>query len=346
MNLRISPLLNVSILMGLGKGFSVFYFVLLPVFYAEKIITAQEIGIIGAIFIALVIVGALVVARWLHSLETKKLLQLSSLIAIFSSCILLIGVTHNNVNNLIISYSIMGLASGTAMSAINALSAQVTKRGDRYKSLAKVSISMDIVRIVFPVIVSGAILLGNSSTAIFFIIIAALVLFFLSSILSTEQTAESQNMPKITESISSNKNFLYVLSIEFFDSFSSSQLFVFLPLIFLAKGYSLQSSLLLQSFIFLGYIAGRWLVSVLAKRYSGMKAVSLAEIGMVFTIIFLLMIHNILLLYLLTFILGIFVRGTSPAIKALAFDTLAEGQMKKGSAIHVVAGDSGSVVRI
>ncbi|HSA84245.1 MAG TPA: hypothetical protein VLF20_05190, partial [Patescibacteria group bacterium] len=103
MRLRISPLLNVSILMALGKGFSIFYFILLPVFYAEKIITAQEIGIIGAIFIVLVIVGALVVARWLHKLETKKLIQFSSLIALFSTFILLVGALQKDVTLLIIA---------------------------------------------------------------------------------------------------------------------------------------------------------------------------------------------------------------------------------------------------
>lgn len=343
MKFKISPLLNVAVLMGLGKGFSIFYFILLPVFYAEKVITAEGIGIIGAIFIVLVIMGAIFVARWLHRIKTKKLLQLSSIFAIIASCILLVGVQQKNVNILFISYSIMGLAAGITMSGINALAAQITTRGDRYTSFALFGMSMDVVRIIFPVLVSGTVILGNSSLAIFLIIIAVIIFFFLSSLFPSGQISNT-DQTTITKNILGNKNFLYVLSIEFFDSFSSSQLFVFLPLLFLAKGYSLQSSLLLQTSIFLGYIAGRWFVSFLAKRYSGMKAISYAEIGMVLAIVLLLLANNILLLYLLSFILGIFVRGTSPAIKALAFDTLQDIQMKKGSAIHVVAGDSGSAL--
>ena len=347
MRFRIPPLLNISILMALGKGFSVFYFVLLPVFYAEKLITTEEIGIIGAIFIVLVIVGAIFVARSLHKLETKKLLQLSAVIAACSSVILLIGVEQKNLNLLLTSYAIMGVAVGTAMSGINALSAQATTRGNRFKSFAMVSMSMDIVRIVFPLVVSGAIILGNSTTAILFIIIVAIILFIFSSIHPSIATLENEQTSEVKESVKniiSNKNFLYVLVIEFFDSFASSQLFVFLPLLFLAKGYPLESSLLLQSFIFLGYIAGRWFVSFLAKMYSGVRAISYAEIGMVVAIILLLVVQNIWMLYVLSFILGIFTRGTSPAIKALAFDTLNDAQVKRGSAIHVVAGDSGSAL--
>lgn len=344
MKLRISPLLNVAILMALGKGFSIFYFILLPVFYAEKLIDAKIIGVLGAIFIALTIVGALFVARSLHKLETKKLLQLSSIAAIIASCILLVGTQQKNINILFISYGIMGTAVGTALSGINALAAQITTRGERYTAFAILGVSMDIVRIVFPVLVSGAVLLGNSALAIFLIIFAGVILFLLSSKLQSGQTSETYQVSPVTEKIRSNKNFLYILSIEFFDSFCSSQLFVFLPLLFLAKGYSLASSLLLQTAIFLGYIAGRWVVSFLAKRYSGIRAVSYAEIGMVFAIVLLLLVQDLWLLYFLSFVLGIFARGTSPAIKALAFDTLQEAQMKKGSAIHVIAGDSGSAL--
>src|SRR6185437_13373187 len=49
-------------------------------------------------------------------------------------------------------------------------------------------------------------------------------------------------------------------------------------------------------------------------------------------------------LYILTWLLGVFARGTSPVIKALAFDSLHESHMKQGSALHVVAGDSGSAL--
>ncbi|HXS15252.1 MAG TPA: MFS transporter [Candidatus Saccharimonadales bacterium] len=344
MNLKNKPLLSLYILQPIVKGFSVFYFVLLTIFYAEKLISAAELGYIGGLFIILLIFGAVIVSRFLHTMETKKLLQLSSLVSLLASCLLLLGAIEKNVLFLIISYCFMGLSCGTATSGVNALAAAVTLRGDRYKSLANLGMLTDIVRIVFPLLVSGSLVLGSSRFAIMLIILAAGIFFIFSFMLSHLEPPQERISIDVGEGVRKNRNFLYVLSLEFLDSFASSQLFVFLPLIFLAKGYSLESSLVLQSLVFLGYLCGRWFIVILVKKYSGTKAVSYAEFGMVISIIFLLFAKDLVLLYTLCFILGIFTRGTSPAIKALAFDSLTQHQMKKGSALHVVAGDSGSAL--
>lgn len=325
------------------KGFSIFYFVMLPVFYAEKRIDSTQVGYIGALFIAMLIIGALSVAKWLHNLETKKLLQLSALLAIVMSITLLTSTFFNNIYLLIFSYTFMGLAVGTAISGVKVVAADVTVKGDRYKSLAQLHMFTDLIRITFPLIVSACILLGASSAAIFLIIFTAAAFFLLTLNISSVTTQEVQTSLNI-ESVKKNKNFLYLLFIEFLDSLSSSQLFVFLPLLFLAKGHSLQSSLLLQSFIFIGYISGRWLIGLLSKKYSGLKTIGYAEICMVIAILIILFVNNIFILYFLSFALGMFARGTSPAIEALTFDSLEENQIKKGTAIHIAVGDSGSAL--
>ncbi len=337
-------LTSLYVMQALAKGFSVFYFVMLPVFYAEKLITSKEIGYIGALFIGLLIIGALVVARWLHGLETRTLLLLASFVSIFASIILMTGSINDNLALITVSFGVMGLAVGTAMSGVNVVAASLTKRGDRYKSLAKLGMLTDVVRIVFPIVVAGAVVVGASNAAIGLIIIASIVFLLFSRSLPRSLHSKSGVTATAAESVRRNKPFQFVLSLEFLDSFSSSQLFVFLPLVLLAKGYSLENSLILQSFIFLGYLSGRWLVGFLAKRYSGAKAIAYAEIGMVASIVFILVVKQLWLLYLLSFMLGICARGTSPAIKALAFDSLSDEQMKKGSAMHVVAGDSGSAI--
>lgn len=336
-----TPLVNLALLQALVKGFSIFYFVLLPVFYAQKFITVVQLGYIGALFIMFLIIGAVVVARWLHKLKTKNLIQLASCIALFSSFMLFF---YDNLFLLLLSYSSMGLAAGIGLSGVNAVAAHITTRGDRYQALSQIGILMDVLRILFPIFVSGAIVAGSLHAAFLVIVITTiLVLAFSFRIPQMQSTVEDiQTMP--TESIRKNKNFLYVLRLEFLDSFSSGQLFVFLPLLFLAKGYSLENSILLQSFIFLGYLSGRLLMGSFAKRYSGIKTVAYAEIGMVISIILLLVFRDLWVLYVLSFLLGIFARSTSPIIKALAFDSLSEYHMKKGSAIHVVAGDSGAAL--
>jgi MFS family permease len=337
--------LNLCVLQVLSKGFNVFYFVLLTVFYAGGLITSDQLGYIGAIFIGLLIVGAVFVARWFHSLSTKRLLQLASWVSIISTALLFVGAVQRSLAIIIASYAVMGLCVGIAMSGVNAVAAGLTKKGERFKSLAHLAMLTDIARMVFPVLVAGMVSIGQSNGAVVIIVVAAAIFLVFSSGLPTSihgPDGRPTDQVEQVDDIGTNKAFLFVLSMEFFDSFSSSQLFVFLPILFLGKGFSLENSLVLQSFIFVGYLSGRMVVTNLAKRYDGMRAIAITEIGMVFCIVALLTATQLWALYLLTFTLGIFSRGTSPAIKALAFDTLEDHQVKKGSALHVVGGDSGS----
>lgn len=335
--------LDLYVLTALAKGFPVFCSVLLPVLYAEKLINAQLLGFMGALFIAMTIMGAVVVAKWLHSLDTRRLLQFAACGTIGASSILFIAMANQNMPLLMVAYGIIGLAAGAALSGVNAMVASMSTRGNRFKIIAQLSMVADIVRIIFSLVVAGLVMVGKPTVAVLLIVFAAFVFLFYAS--RQEKTIKAPALQVIkVKSMKHNRSFKFILSLEFLDSFSSSQLFVFLPLLFLAKGYSLQNSILLQAFTFLGYMTGRWLVGVLARYYSGLKAVGLAEAGQVMTILLLLTTSSLRILYALCVALGIFARGTSPAIKSLAFDSLDDEQMKQGSALHVIAGDSGSAL--
>lgn len=336
-------IINLYILQALSKCFSVFYFVLLPIFFAKGLISTSHIGYIGAAFIVALIIGAILVTQWLHNTTTRKLLQLAALGSIIGSVALLASVWQASINWIALSYVIAGLSTGLAMSGVNAVAAASTTKGDRYNTLAKLGMSMDIIRIVFPAIVAGLVAYWDFRIAILLIIATAIYFLYIASFgeYRYQPIAKTLSTPV---SLRKNKRLWFVLLLEFLDSFSSSQLFVFLPLLFLAKGYSLENSLILQSFVFIGYLSGRLLVSILAKRFSGVIAVAVAEIGLMITIMLLLVTPTLWLLYFLSLLLGIFARGTSPVIKAMAFDSLSEDEMKKGSAAHVIAGDSGSAI--
>jgi hypothetical protein len=90
----------------------------------------------------------------------------------------------------------------------------------------------------------------------------------------------------------------------------------------LSKEFSIPNVLIFQSIVFGGYLSGRKIVSLLAKKLDGFKAIVIAESGMVITILMLIVFPSSLFLYPLCFFLGIFTRGTSPVIKAMAFDQL------------------------
>lgn len=335
--------LRVYLLPVLAKSFTIDFFVLLPVLYAHKIISSVEIGYFGALSIATLVAGALLISRWLHKRRSRDILIVGSWLALLATILLWLGLSSHQTWIILLSYIVSGLLVGISMSATNALVANYTNRGNRYAVLAKSSMFGDVHRISFPVVVAIALKFGGLNGAIAVMLLFA-VLFAWAAYTLRDDTKPASADALPSAKLRHNRLFQYFLSMEFLDSFASSQLFVFIPILFLAKGYSLQSSLVLQTALFLGYLSGRWIFGKVAKRSSGTVSVALAESGMVVTIGLLLLAHYLIVLYALTWLLGVFARGTSPVIKALAFDSLHETHMKQGSALHVVAGDSGSAL--
>jgi MFS family permease len=328
----------------LSKGFLAYYFVLLPLLFERGLITTRQVGYIGAGFILALIAAAFLVANKLHSLSTKSLLKRSSWLVLVTSLILVWAARSGNVPLIAVCYALTGLSVGLSISAVNALLATYSQKGNRYGLLANLSMISSLSRIVYPILIATVLLISDSYYVTFIIgVMQALVILVLSSkvsISSSLHLESSANEVKIR--LLSKPGFRYVLSLEFLDSFASAQLFVFLPILFLSKGYSIFNGFALQASVFLGYVAGTYVLSILSKRYSGYRSLLVAELGMIASIIALLYLDGLTLLLIVTFLLGGFARGTSPILKAMSFDNLEEREYKKGGAMHVIAGDSGN----
>ena len=335
---------SLYVLPSLAKGFTTFYFVLLPVFYAAKLISTKQIGYVGALFIVFLILGAVAIVRWLHRVPTRTMVIWAAFISVLASSLLLAGSSHRNLVLIAISYCAMGAVSGLTISGFSVLSADYTKRGDRFIAIAKLGTLGDVFRIVFPLLVSVAVVIGARTAAVTLVLAASIIFWLLC--LRLPNAKHASELPSILPpgKLRDNHAFKFVMGVEFADSFSSSQLYVYLPLLFLAKGYSLSNGILLQAFVFCGYLGGRWLVSYMAKRLSGIRAIGYAEIGMVLGIILLLTVKQLWLLYTISFVFGVFVRGTAPTITGIVLDTLENDQMKRGSAIYTILGDGGSAL--
>lgn len=139
----------ISVLQALLKGFSVFYFLLLPILYATHIISAEKLGYIGALLIVGILAGALAVTYRLHIYRKTHILYASPSL-LFGATILLFW--PHNILLLGLAYILIGLATGLGVSTINALAAQFTTKGKRYAVLAKISMLGDIIRIIYPLI--------------------------------------------------------------------------------------------------------------------------------------------------------------------------------------------------
>ena len=340
-------IIYISVLQALLKGFSVFYFLLLPILYADKVITAEQLGYIGALLIVGILVGALAVTYKLHVHHKTRLLQ-ASLALLFGATLFLFWA--HNIFLLATAYILIGLATGLGMSTINALAAQFTTKGKRYKVLANMAMLMDVSRIIYPLVAGAIYIVAGFFGLIIFALVAVVCfgvfIFFFTSVhrINDDTTLNNMSNETTAQPIRHNKPFSFVMALEFLDSFASSQLFVFLPALLIFKNFTIEHALVMQSVVFAGYLSGRWLVGFLARRLNGFVAVGIAESGMVVTIILLLIIPPSILLYGLCFVLGVFTRGTSPVIKAMAFDRLEPSQMRRGSAMHVISGESGCAI--
>lgn len=328
----------------LAKSMSVYYFVLLPPLLAREFITASQVGYIGALSIGMLVIGALGVARW-HLITSKLLVQIGAIMSLLCIGVLAIGIASHNVVIIAMSFAFIGFQTGIAMSAANALTAKYTSRGNRFGIMARMSMLGDLNRIIFPLIVAGSLYMGGLTIALSIMAIMAVLYVIIANSVpqaAVEKTKADLSLPPAR--LWHNRLFKFLVSMEFLDSFASSQLFVFIPILFLAKGYSIENTLILQTAIFIGYLSGRWWMGKLANKFSGIVSLTLAECGMIITIGLLLVNRQLAILYGLTLLLGVFARGTGPVLRALVFDSLSDHHMKRGTAIHVVAGDSGSAL--
>lgn len=340
-------LLYIALVKSFLRGFSVLYLLFLPILYATHLIGALELGYIGACLVAGTMVSALLLSFRPYKFKKVRLLHMSMLVLLCAS-ILLFWPQYKILFS--ISYLLVGLSVGVGITIIDELAADFTTQGKRFGIFANMSMLSDTLRIIYPLIVGFIYLSFHYRGLIIFSIINVGFLIFLlyrfiaQSNLNQITEYNTDNTKNPISLLKNNRSFSFVIGLEFFDSFISSQLFVFLPILLLFKGFTLENTLVLQSIVFLGYLSGRKIVGLLAQYLNGYKATAIAEIGMTIVIVLLLVLPSSVVIYILCFLLGLFARGTSPVIKALAFDQLSLAEFRRGSAVHLISGESGGVL--
>jgi len=337
---------QISVMESLVKGFSMYYLLLLPILYAAHVIGAEQLGYVGGALYAGIIVGALAVTSRLHAYPKMAILKVA-LVPLSVATVFLFR--PGNPWLLLSAYAFIGFAIGLSASSLNAIAAQFTTQGKRFAILAKISMLTDVFKIAYPFIASAVYAIAGYVGLVWFALLTVLafalaIIFFSLTHPGVDEGTDAAAVGKSDAPIRRNKPFRFALFLEFLDSFASGQLFIFLPALLFLRGFTIENTLFFQSAVFAGYLCGRWLVSLLALRFDGFKAVGIGEVGMIVTIIFLLVSSTPWILVVLSFLLGLFSRGTSPVIKALVFDRLEPHQMRRGSALYIVGGEGGSAI--
>lgn len=333
---------QVGLLSAFMKSFLVLFMLFLPIFYHEGSIDELGLWYLWAIMLTAMLIGSFLVAKWLQYMSSRKLLFIALWLFIIASVWLFFDFERLRT----ISYLMVWIGTGIGISAMSNIQYNFSQGKERFSKLANLSMFGDIMRISFPVIAWLIYkFLGVQAVLLFALLLWVCLLVFVYLSKSEYVTQQKEHAQSISLSqFAKNKGFVFSGFLEFFDSFSSSQLFVFLPLVLAYKWMAFENAVLLQAIIFLWYLCGRRTMWQIAKRSNGYLSVAIAEVGMAVVIVWIIWLNSLYLVIALCFLLGICTRGTSPVIKWIAFDQLKKEESSSGSAIHVFVGDSGSAL--
>lgn len=328
-------MIQIWILSALIRSSQILFLLFLPIFYHEWIINEIQIGYLWTLLLIWALLWSYVSATYLSRYSAKTLL----LGAVFLCIIANAGIFVHAQVILILAYSIVGFGTGIGTASVSNIQYKFTNNADRFGKLANISMLGDIARISYPIIVGILYKFLWLTSVQLLSLVLWIGLFIFIKYGETLKTLSSTKSNWVTsfpiKHFIKNKQFVFTSIVEFLDGFSSSQLFVFLPLLLTYKWIIFENALLFQSTIFLGYFCGRWIIARIATFYNGYNAIIIAEIGMALSIIWIIAISSPWLVGILCFLLGICTRGTSPVIKWLAFNTLKPEESASGSAIHV-----------
>ncbi len=309
------------------KGLEVGILLLLPVFQTQGIITVFQVGLLGATMSSFQIISNLQTGHLAEKFGGKNILALG--IGMYATAWLSLGILPN-VEILFFAYALAGIGSGVFIPIANSFVVKISDK-NRSTEMGNFSAYTDLGRVLFSsvtIILVG--LFSTARTSLFYAVSALiLLLIFISRIKRNrdmhEALSSEENLEKI-KILSLLKEKRYVLSVitGIFDGFSSASLYIFIPLLLVPRGIFLSTIGLLSSLFFLGYFSGRLLLGRLADRYGAEKILVLAQVCMAFLIGGIIFAHNIFIIAIILFLLGIFTRGTSPIIRAMVAEAVDE----------------------
>ncbi len=129
------------------------------------------------------------------------------------------------------------------------------------------------------------------------------------------------------------KKLLLVIAAGMIDNLASNPIFVFLPFLLLARGFSTEMLGIFIAAFFVGSLAGKFFFGRGVDVFGSRKVFIGAEILMAITLLILTVSYNFFLLLGISLLLGAFTRGTLPVISTLFAKVVDEDHYEKVFAI-------------
>ena len=190
--------------------------------------------------------------------------------------------------------------------------------------------------------------IGWRFTSLLYAVIALLVgfiAFFLYK--KSDEVKTTQDVMKAVRlrELLLHKGSFFVHVTAFFDSFASNTLFIFLPFLLLFRGSDPALLGSLTAFFFIGNFAGKLFLGRLVDKYKSTTVFIVSETLMALLIVFMASVTSLPLLIISSIILGVFTKGTVPAMKMMVSESAEHhGNFEKAFGANTMISRVGSTI--
>jgi predicted MFS family arabinose efflux permease len=299
---------------------------LLPFIKKDIHLTFTQIGLLGAASGITTVILAIPMGILAARINGIKIIFLCLLA--YSLCAF--GISHSSS---FVALLLFFYLAGTSFAPFHIVGqssvVRATKKESIGRAISALSMAGDTGRVMLPPIALYIVtLIGWRDTYVTISSVGLTLFFILLFLLRNKHYVFNKKTTMIpTEStkdwvkhflrILQKKELLLVILGGVFDGIGGSAVYLFLPFLFLAQGIPQSLLFLFVGAYFIGSLAGRKLFGKAIDVYGPAKVFILAEIVMAVLLLFLTHLHNPIFIFIVTFILGFFTRGTVPVVTTL-----------------------------
>lgn len=328
--LKISPLTTVSLFHLLNDGFRIAIIAFIPYLADSLGLSYTQAGLLGTCLVGIQALSSLPAS--LTARKKGDFLVLRAGLLLYSVAILSLRLSFWYVFLLLI-YCLAGVGFSAFHPVGSAFVAKNSPRKKMGKNLGMMTSAGDIGKIFIPAL--GTCLLANIGWQPTTSLLGGLgILALIASCLTGERREKHTFLEEKVESfknfikrinramIKRNAAFGYALGLSALDCFTQEPINIFLPFLAFSITNDQQVVGITLSSYFAGSLVGKNILGILTDKKSGFFALVTAEVGLIVMSVLIGLANNIFLLYFLSFILGIFSKGTSPVIKSMLGDSV------------------------
>lgn len=321
-------LFQINVLHFLNDGLKVALVLLLPFLAKELVISLAQVGLLGGI-INTVQVLASIPGAWA---ATKIGGMRTMILAMFMyGLAFLITGFSPSVSWIAASFIIGGIGFSVLHPIAFALITKYAPSHERGKLVGNFTAVGDIgILALTPTIPFLAARIGWRETAIIYglIILAIFIMFQIMVKTHMEEVDPlAEELKEIDIPLRRNLPFLLSIIGSFLDATISSPIYIFIPFLFLYRGVSPTFLGIFTGAFFIGSFIGKTVLGRIVDRIGNLSTFILAEYAMALLLILLSFVQNLPVIFVLSIFVGIFTRGTSPAVKTIVYDSI--GSQKK-----------------